>query len=65
MLMFAKALLESFVYDLMETIFFPNKKTKEIFNKYMIKRILPLSVSTDTDSICVFLISICRPESWT
>ena len=63
--MFAKALLESFVYDLMETIFFPNKKTKEIFNKYMIKRILPLSVSTDTDSICVFLIFICRPESWT
>ena len=65
MLMFAKALLESFVYDLMETIFFPNKKTKEIFNKYMIKRILPLSVSTDTGSFCVFVIFICRPESWT
>ena len=63
--MFAKALLESFAYDLMETSFFPNKKIKEIFNKYMIKRILPLSVSTDIDSICVFLISICRPESWT
>ena len=29
----------------------------------MIEQIFPYSVLTDTDSICVFFIFICRPES--
>ena len=31
----------------------------------MIKRIFPYSILTDTDSICVFFIFICKPESCT
>ena len=34
--MFGKVSLESFVYDLTETFFFPNTQTKEIYNYYMI-----------------------------
>ena len=63
MLMFAKILLESFTYDMTETFFFPGKKTGEIYERYMIKRIFPFSVLTDTDSICIFFIFICKPES--
>ena len=54
MVMFAKVSLESFVYDLTQLCFFPNKKTKENYNKYMIEQIFPYSILTDTDSICVF-----------
>ena len=63
--MFTKVSLESFVYDLIETFFFPNKKTKEIYNKYMIERIFPYSILTDNNSICLFFIFICKPESCT
>ena len=63
--MFAKVSLASFVYDLTEIFFFPNKKTEEIYNKYMIERICPYSILTDTDSISVFLIFICKAESCT
>ena len=41
---------------------FNTKKMKEIYNKYMVVRILPYSILTDTDSICVFFIFICKPE---
>ena len=61
--MFAKICLESFTYEFTETFFFPNKKTKEIYEKYIIERVLLYGVLTDTDSICVFLIFICKPES--
>ena len=61
--MFAKLSLESFAYDFAETFFFPNQKTKEIYNKYMTERIFPYSVLKDTDSICVFFIFISKPES--
>ena len=63
MLMFAKISLESFVNDLTETFFFPDKKTREIYNKYMVERVFPYSILTDTKSICVFFIFICKPES--
>ena len=61
--MFAKICLESFTYEFTETFFFPNKKTKEICDKYMIERVLLYGVLIDTDSICVFFIFICKPES--
>ena len=63
MLMFSKIYRESFAYDLTETYFFPNKNTREIYNKYMNERVFPYSVLTDADSICVFFIFICKPES--
>ena len=63
MLMFPKVSLESFVYDLTEMFFFPNAQTKEIYNYYMIERTFPYSILTDTDSICIFYIFICRQES--
>ena len=62
--MFTKVPQVSFVYDLTETFFFPNKKTKETYNKYMIERIFPDSILTDTESICVFIF-ICKPERCT
>ena len=63
MLMFAKFSLENFTYDFTETFFFPNKKTKEVYEKYMIEQIFPYSVLTDTDSICVLFIFIWKPEN--
>ena len=63
MLTFAKLLLESFAYDFTETFFFPGKKAREIYDKNMIEPIFPYSVLTNTDSICVFFIFICKPES--
>ena len=63
MLIFTKVLLERFVYDLTETFSFPNAQTKGIYNYYMIERIFPYSILTDTSSICTFFIFICKPES--
>ena len=54
--MFAKASLESFVYGLAETFFFPNKQKN--------KGNFPYLILTDTDSICVFFTFICKPESY-
>ena len=61
--MFAKISLESFTYEFTETLFFRNKKTREINNKCMIERVLPHGVLADTDSILRFFIFICRSES--
>lgn len=54
MLVFAKISLESFTYEFTETLFFRNKKTREINDKYMIERVLPHGVLADTDSILRF-----------
>ena len=62
--MFAKILLESFVYDLTETFVFPKAQTKEIYNYYMTEIIFLYSILTDTDSICIFFIFICKLESF-
>ena len=61
--MFTNFSLESFVYDLTETFFFPNAQKKDIYNYYMIERIFSCSIQTDTGSICIFFIFICKPES--
>ena len=63
MLMFGKLLLESFIYDFTVTFLFPGKKTEEIYGKYMIEWIFPYSVLTNTDSICIFFIFVCKSES--
>ena len=38
MLMFAKLLLMSFIYDMLETFYFPNNKTEIIYRSYGIKK---------------------------
>ena len=59
--MFAKVSLKSFIYEFTERFFFfPNRKTREIFEKYMIESVFPYSVLTETDSICIFFIFICK-----
>ena len=62
MMMFAKVSQVIFTYEFTETFFFPYKKTRGIYDKYMIERVLPYGVLTDTDSICIFFIFICKPE---
>ena len=62
MLMFGKISLKSFVYEFTKTFFFPNQKTREIYQKYMIEQIFPYSVLTDTDSICIFFVLSCKPS---
>ena len=63
--MIAKASLESFVYDLTETFFFPNKqKNKGNLQKIYGRKNFPYLILTDTDSICVFFTFICKPGSY-
>ena len=61
MLTFSIISLESFAYNFTETFFFLSKKTRKIYNKYMIEWLFPYSVLTDMDSICAFFIFICKP----
>ena len=63
MLIFSKISLKSFACDFTETFFFPNKKTRGIYNKYMVEQVFPYSVLTDTGSICAFFIFICKVKS--
>ena len=54
MLMFAKISLESFANDFIKTFFFPNKKTREIYNKYMIERVFFYRFNRDRQHLCIF-----------
>ena len=48
--MFAKLSLKSFIYDLMETLCFPQKEIVELYKKYLVEKVEILHVLTDTDS---------------
>ena len=61
--MIAKISLISFIHNLIETFIFLNKKTKEIYEKYMIDYSFPCHVLTNTDSTCTFFIFVYKPES--
>ena len=50
MLMFAKASIESFNYDVIDVFMFPNEVIQEIYDKNRIKKCLLLQNLTDTDS---------------
>ena len=63
MLMIAKICLISFIHDQIETFIFLNKKTKEIYEKYMIDYIFSYHVLANTNSTCTFFIFVCKPES--
>ena len=62
MLMIAKISLMSSVYDVLETVYFPNKITRDLYQKYSVKKILLYHVLTDTDSTCLFFVFVCKPE---
>ena len=59
MLMFAKTLLQSFVYDMIDVFCFPDHAVQEIYKKYQIEKCFMYQNWTDTDSISLFFIFIC------
>ena len=61
--MFAKLLLMSFIYEMLETFCFPDKKVQEIYDKYLIEKVHIYHVWTDTDSTCLKLLFISNPKS--
>ena len=48
--MFAKLSLMSFICDTLETFCFPDKKVKNIYQKYQIENVYIYHILTDTDS---------------
>ena len=63
LLMFAKLSLQSFIYTLAETFYFPNSTVKEIYKKYQIERILCYHALIDSDSTSMQFIVIPDPSS--
>ena len=56
LLMFAKFSLKSFIYNLVDTFYFPNDIVKEIHKKYQIERIICYHILTNIDSIFNYLL---------
>ena len=63
--MFAKISLKSFLYDLIETIVFPNKLTKEIYKIHGTDYVYVYQILTDTDSTSLEFIIVCEEKSQT
>lgn len=61
--MFAELSLMSFIYELVETFYFPSNTVKKIYPKYLIQKIYIYHLLADTDSICLKLIFINNIES--
>ena len=60
MLTFAKVLLKSFVYDLIDDFYFPTEEVRKIYNQYsFIKYYLCMNL-TDTDSCSMCFNFICK-----
>lgn len=57
--MLAKLSLMSFIYKVIETVYFPNEIVREIYKKHKVKRCLPYHILTDTDSTCLMIVFIC------
>ena len=62
-LMFTKLSLTSFVYELIETFYILDENVIMIYEKYMIEKIYPYHVLTDTDSTCLVFVFICKLEN--
>ena len=64
-LMFAKLSLKSFIYALAELLTFPdeNKIVREIYDEYLIERILVFHILTDTDSTSTQVVVVSRIDS--
>ena len=63
LLMFAKLSLKSFIYDLVETFYFPSQLVLDYYKKYKIKKIN--HILTDTDSTALQFIIISDANSYT
>ena len=63
MLMFAKLSLMSFIYEIIETFCFPDKKVQQIYDKYLIEKVHSYHVLTDTDSTWLQSLFISSSES--
>ena len=65
MLMFAKLSLKSFIYSLAELLTFPdeNEIVREIYDEYLIERILVFHILTDTDSTFIQFVAISKIDS--
>ena len=61
--MFAKLSLMSFIYEMLETFSFPDKKVWEIFKKYQIEKVHIYHVLTDTDSAYLKFMFVSYPNS--
>ena len=61
MLMFAKILLKSFVYDLIDVFCFPKEEVRKIYNQHIIKCHMFLNL-TNTDNGLCFSNFICKRE---
>ena len=61
--MFAKISLISFIYDLIQTFCFPNKKAKEIYERYFIEYVCCYHILTDTSSTSIFFVFNCDSKS--
>lgn len=60
--MFAKVLLRSFIYDMIDVFCFPNETVKVIYVRYAISKCHLYLNLTDTNSCSLFFISICEKE---
>ena len=60
MLMFAKLLLKSFVYNMINVFCFPDETIREIYNRYQIQKCFLYQNLTDTDSTSLFFNFICN-----
>ena len=65
LLMFAKLSLKSFIYSLVELLYFPdeNPTVQSIYNKYNIEKIHCYHILTDTDSKAIQFVIISNIES--
>lgn len=59
-LMFAKVSLMSFIYDMIETFSFPNKKVENLDSRYRILKCLPYHILTNMDRTTFQFIFICK-----
>lgn len=55
--------LMSFIYDILETFCFPNKKVKLIYEKYQIETVYIYHILTDTDSTSLKFVFISNAAS--
>ena len=61
--MFAKSSLMSFMYEMIETFCFSDKKVQKIVEKYLIEKVQIYRVLTDIDSTCLQFFFISNPKS--
>ena len=62
MLMFAKLLLKSFVYDMIDVFCFPDETIQEIYNRFQIQKCFLYQNLTDASSTSLFFNFICNVD---